>query len=128
MHSVGSVRNKIDRLVSVLLNVFADFPPFVDIEDNEIDQQFHAETGDQTADHGGGFGLRRTGHVQHVRAAAYRYSIDYGMNPVVQKNCQDLLDEAIAAYADGGEAQRRFASFAYKARSWPHQRRTIAGR
>ena len=53
------------------------------------------------------------------------YTIGFGMNPVISRNSQDLLDEVIAAYAQSGEPQRRFTSFAYRARSWPHERRAI---
>ena len=53
------------------------------------------------------------------------YTIGFGMNPVLLRNSQDLLDEAIAAYEETGEPQRRFTSFDYSARSWPHARRTI---
>lgn len=53
------------------------------------------------------------------------YTIGFGMNPVLNRNSQDLLDEAITAYEQTGEPQRRFTNFAYQTRSWPHERRTI---
>ena len=53
------------------------------------------------------------------------YSIGFGMNPVLGRNSQGLLDEAVAAFDDTGETQRRFTSFEYQSRSWPHPRRTI---
>jgi len=53
------------------------------------------------------------------------YSIGFGMNPVLTRNSQDLLDEAVVAYEQTGQPQRRFTSFEYQSRSWSHQRRTI---
>ena len=53
------------------------------------------------------------------------YSIGYGMNPVLKRNSEDLLNAARDTYAETGEPQRRFTSFDYQARSWPHRRHTI---
>ena len=53
------------------------------------------------------------------------YFIGFGRNPVLGRNSQGLLDEAVAAFDDTGETQRRFTSFEYQSRSWPHPRRTI---
>jgi len=53
------------------------------------------------------------------------YSIGYGMNPVLKRNSEDLLDNARAAYEETGLPQRQFTSFDYQARSWPHPRHTI---
>ena len=52
-------------------------------------------------------------------------SIGYGMNPVLKRNSEDLLDNARVAYEETGIPQRQFTSFDYQARSWPHQRHTI---
>jgi hypothetical protein len=53
------------------------------------------------------------------------YSIGYGMNPVLKRNSEDLLNAVRDTYAETGEPQRRFTSFDYQARSWPHRRHTI---
>ena len=53
------------------------------------------------------------------------YSIGYGMNPVLKRNSEDLLDNARVAYEETGIPQRQFTSFDYQARSWPHLRHTI---
>ena len=53
------------------------------------------------------------------------YSIGYGMNAVLKRNSEDLLDNARVAYEDTGIPQRQFTSFDYQARSWPHLRHTI---
>jgi hypothetical protein len=53
------------------------------------------------------------------------YSLGFGRNAVLKRNSQDLLDQAVAAFDDTGEPQRRFTSFEYQSRSWPHPRRTI---
>ena len=53
------------------------------------------------------------------------YSIGYGMNPVLKRNSEDLLDNARVAYEETGIPQRQFTSFDYQARSWPHPRHTI---
>lgn len=53
------------------------------------------------------------------------YSIGNGMNPVLKRNSQELLDAAIAVYEETGIPQRQFTSFDYQARSWPHLRHTI---
>ena len=44
------------------------------------------------------------------------YSIGFGMNPVLNRNSQVLLDEAVASYEQTGEPQRRFTSFEYSDR------------
>lgn len=53
------------------------------------------------------------------------YSVGFGMNAVLNRNSQDLLDEAVKDFEKTGENQRRFISFDYQTRSWPDQRRTI---
>ncbi len=53
------------------------------------------------------------------------YSIGYGVNPVLKRNSQEFLDAAIEVYEQTGIPQRKFISFDYQARSWPHPRHTI---
>lgn len=53
------------------------------------------------------------------------YSIGFGMNAVLNRNSQELLDEAISAHQETGETQRQFMSCKYKSRSWTHERQAI---
>ena len=46
------------------------------------------------------------------------YSIGLGMNPVIQRNSTELLEETVDLYEQTGQAQRRFTGFWYQAGSW----------
>lgn len=47
------------------------------------------------------------------------------MNPVLNRESDELLKECVAAWKATGEKQRRFCAFEYEAGSWPHARWTI---
>ena len=48
-------------------------------------------------------------------------SIGFGMNAVLKRRSEPLLDEALEAYQQEKQPQRRFLAFPYRAGSWPHQ-------
>jgi hypothetical protein len=47
------------------------------------------------------------------------YSIGLGMNQVIKRNSEPLLDETVELYEQTGQPQRRFTGFWYQAGSWP---------
>lgn len=53
------------------------------------------------------------------------YTFGLRMNPVLQRESDALLAEAVAAYEQTGQKQRLFHAFDYQAGSWPQPRRTI---
>ena len=58
-------------------------------------------------------------------ALQIEFSFGFGMNPLLNRNTQDLQAEAVQAYEDTDEPQRLFDAFEYRARSWPHARWVI---
>jgi hypothetical protein len=46
------------------------------------------------------------------------YTIGIGMNPVLKRNSEKLLQTAVERYAETGEPQRLFTGFEYQAGSW----------
>jgi hypothetical protein len=54
-----------------------------------------------------------------------QYTFGLKMNPVLQRESEVLLAQAVAEYERTGTKQRLFHSFEYQAGSWPHARRTI---
>lgn len=50
------------------------------------------------------------------------YTIGFGMNEVLKRRTEPLLNEALEAYQQQKEPQRRFLGFPYQAGSWPHER------
>ncbi len=53
------------------------------------------------------------------------YTIGLKMNPVLKRQSEDLLNEAIAGHQQTGEKQRLFCGFDYRAGSWPQSRWAI---
>ncbi len=53
------------------------------------------------------------------------YTIGLKMNPVLQRESQELLAEAVAGYNETSQSQRLFMLLLYQAGSWPHPRFTI---
>ena len=53
------------------------------------------------------------------------YTIGLKMNPVLQRESRELLDEAVARHDGTAEPQRLFHAFWYQAGSWPHPRFTV---
>lgn len=53
------------------------------------------------------------------------YTIGLKMNPVLKRQSEDLLNEAIAGHQQTGEKRRLFCGFEYQARSWPQPRWAI---
>jgi len=53
------------------------------------------------------------------------YTFGLKLNPVLKRNSQELLDEAVRLYEETGEKQRLFCAFWYRADSWPWPRCTI---
>ena len=53
------------------------------------------------------------------------YTIGLGMNPVLKRNSEDLLQQAVKRFEETGEKQRLFCAFWYQAGSWPQPRYTI---
>lgn len=53
------------------------------------------------------------------------YTFGLKLNPVLKRNSEDLLDDALRAYEQTGQKQRLFRSFWYQAESWPQPRYTI---
>jgi len=50
------------------------------------------------------------------------YTIGLKMNPVLKRQSDPLLAEAVACYEQSGRPQRRFTAFPYQAGSWPEAR------
>jgi hypothetical protein len=50
------------------------------------------------------------------------YSIGLGMNPVLKRNSEELLQKAVETYASTGESQRLFTGFWYQAGTWQQPR------
>lgn len=50
------------------------------------------------------------------------YSIGLGMNPVLKRKSEELLETAVKAYEETGEPQRLFTGFQYQADTWPSSR------
>lgn len=50
------------------------------------------------------------------------YSIGLGMNKVLQRNCEELLQQAVEQYEATGQPQRLFTGFEYQAGSWSQPR------
>jgi len=53
------------------------------------------------------------------------YTIGFGMNSVLKEHSDPVLDEAVRAFEDTGESQRRFTGFYYQSRSWPGARYAV---
>jgi hypothetical protein len=53
------------------------------------------------------------------------YTFGMGMNAVLKRESDFLLEEAVRRHEETGEAQRLFCAFEYQAGSWPHPRATI---
>jgi hypothetical protein len=51
-------------------------------------------------------------------ALGVEYSIGIGMNPVLKRNSEELLQTAVERYAETGQPQRLFTGFEYQAGSW----------
>jgi Transposase DDE domain group 1 len=54
-----------------------------------------------------------------------QYTFGLKMNPVLQRESEALLAQALTEYERTGIKQRLFHAFDYQAGSWPHARRTI---
>jgi len=50
------------------------------------------------------------------------YTIGIGMNAVLRRNSEELLQQAVACYEQTGQPQRLFTGFYYQAGSWPAPR------
>jgi hypothetical protein len=50
------------------------------------------------------------------------YTVGLKMNPVLKRNSEDLLDQAVRRFEETGESQRLFDAYWYRAGSWPAQR------
>jgi hypothetical protein len=50
------------------------------------------------------------------------YSIGLGMNPVVKRASDELLQDAVKTYETTGQPQRLFTGFDYQAATWPSSR------
>ena len=50
------------------------------------------------------------------------YTVGLKMNPVLKRNSEDLLDQAVCHFEETGESQRLFDAYWYRAGSWPAQR------
>ncbi len=50
------------------------------------------------------------------------YSIGLGMNPVLKRNSEELLQKAVELYEETGEPQRLFTGFDYQAGTWRQPR------
>jgi hypothetical protein len=53
------------------------------------------------------------------------YTLGLGMNAVLKRRSDDLLQEALRRYEETGQPQRLFTAFWYQAASWPEARWTI---
>ena len=53
------------------------------------------------------------------------YTLGLGMNAVLKRESETLLEEAVKQYEQTGQPQRLFTAFWYQAESWPHTRWTI---
>lgn len=54
-----------------------------------------------------------------------QYSFGIGMNPILQKNSEELLAQAVCRYDQSGQSQRLFTGFDYQAGSWSQERFVI---
>lgn len=70
-----------------------------------------------------GFGVPRMYEVCERLGVWYTFGLK--LNPVLKRNSQPLLDEAVHGYEATGEKQRLFCVFPYQAGSWPQPRTTI---
>jgi len=70
-----------------------------------------------------GFGLPAMYEV--CEALNVLYTLGLKMNAVLIRNCQTLLEEALVAFEETSEDQRRFCGFWYRAGSWPADRWVI---
>ena len=50
------------------------------------------------------------------------YTVGLKMNPVLKRNSEDLLDQAVCRFEETGESQRLFNAYWYRAGSWPAPR------
>lgn len=50
------------------------------------------------------------------------YSIGLGMNPVLKRNSEELLEQALAQHEQTGQSQRLFTGFDYQAGTWDQPR------
>jgi hypothetical protein len=53
------------------------------------------------------------------------FTIGLGMNPVLKRSSEELLEQTVENFEKTGEKQRVFCAFWYQARSWSHARYTI---
>jgi hypothetical protein len=63
-------------------------------------------------------GYARPQLYRACEALGVEYSIGIGMNPVLKRNSEELLQTAVERYAETGEPQRLFTGFEYQAGSW----------
>lgn len=54
-----------------------------------------------------------------------QYTIGLGMNPVLRRESDPLLAEAVKQYEQTNEPQRHFTLFAYQAGTWSHPRHVV---
>jgi hypothetical protein len=67
-------------------------------------------------------GFARPAVYQACERLDVEYSIGLGMNPVLKRNSDELLQIAVQTYEATGEPQRLFTGFDYQAASWPSSR------
>ena len=53
------------------------------------------------------------------------YTIGLGMNPVLKRQSEAILEEALRKQQETGQAQRLFTGFWYQAETWPQARWTV---
>ena len=53
------------------------------------------------------------------------YTLGLGMNEVLKRHSEELLQQAVRQYAESGRPQRLFTAFCYQAASWPQPRWTV---
>ena len=70
-----------------------------------------------------GFGVPRMYEVCERLGLWYTFGI--GMNPRLQRESHDLLEEAKAGYEPTGEMQRLFQAMPYRARGWDRERTVV---
>lgn len=73
----------------------------------------------------GDSGIGKPALYERCEELAVEYSLGIGMNPVLKRQSEPLLDEAIEQFEQTGQKQRLFTAFEYQAGSWDVRRWTI---
>jgi hypothetical protein len=109
-------------VLPALLYGTADAALAVDVELDRIAQALREKYPEVLIRFRADSGYARPRLYEACERLGIEYSIGLGMNPVLRRNSEELLQQAVECYEATGEPQRLFTGFEYQAGTWSQPR------